>query len=532
LHLNRFLEAQTVGPVARAKSPLRMCGSPVPTQNHPAPYSKFLFHTPGSVNVASMLAASRDFSPDFRAPMRAKSAQVPAHGTPTHAGRATATGSASSQFEFPKSPGSPVCRHAWRNPISRGSVGERTFAREACVGQRHGRPAEHYQIAEMIGKGIFGVVNLVHCRHGETSRCMKTVFKQDAVDHGMAAVLVVEEAERLTKLDHPSIIRIFEYYTDAEAVYIVTDLLQGGTVFKVLIDQIFALAPVTEHWVHSVFQQVCEGVAHAHSRGVMHKDLKLDNLMLTTADPPQAVVIDWGFAEVFPASEAETFHSANAGGTISTMAPEVIKRRFTCRCDVWSLGCCLWGLLCRRPTAFRKPSGSVECHPYPFTPPEGRSKMELDDYLGQMFLGPDLQCFGGTAGARDLLGKLLIFDQRHRPNMQQVLAHPWFSRPRERTLSDVHVGGLRKFLHSNVVEKVALLEKACNVPIDEIGEISAIFRSLQDLDGTVSSARLAQAMQQSGIEPVVAHELARQCSKQDSVEFSLLVAATFSDACP
>ena len=58
------------------------------------------------------------------------------------------------------------------------------------------------------------------------------------------------------ELDLPSIFRIFEYNTDADAVNLVTDMVQGGTVIKILIDQIFALALVTEHWVHNAFQQV------------------------------------------------------------------------------------------------------------------------------------------------------------------------------------------------------------------------------------------------------------------------------------
>ena len=104
--------------------------------------------------------------------------------------------------------------------------------------------------------------------------------------------------------------------------------------------------------------------------------------------------------------------------------------------------------------------------------------MELDDYLGLTFLGPCLQCFGRALQERDCSTSTNIIVRTC-----SKFSHTRCSRnlDRERALSDVHVGGLRKFLHNNVVEKVALLEKACNVSIDEIGKISAIFRSSQEL---------------------------------------------------
>ena len=129
--------------------------------------------TLGSLNVATMRAV-RDDSLHVRGPIRARSAQVPAHRTPTRAHVSTATGRASPQYEFPTF--SEHSFRLWRSQIS-GSVVERALTREACVGECHGRPTELYHIKEVIGEGIFGVVNLVRSRHGGHDRCMKTVLK-------------------------------------------------------------------------------------------------------------------------------------------------------------------------------------------------------------------------------------------------------------------------------------------------------------------------------------------------------------------
>ena len=61
------------------------------------------------------------------------------------------------------------------------------------------------------------------------------------------------------------------------------------------------------------------------------------------------MVIDVGLAELFPVAEAESFRSADPAGTLATMAPEVVRGSFNAKCDVWSLGCCLYALLCHQP---------------------------------------------------------------------------------------------------------------------------------------------------------------------------------------
>ena len=102
------------------------------------PVMKFVAEGPtrtlGSLNVATMRAA-RDDSLHVRGPIRARSAQVPAHRTPTRAHVSTATGRASPQYEFPTF--SEHSFRPFRRPMSR-SVEGRALAREACVGECHG----------------------------------------------------------------------------------------------------------------------------------------------------------------------------------------------------------------------------------------------------------------------------------------------------------------------------------------------------------------------------------------------------------
>lgn len=437
-------------------------------------------------------------------------------------GRATTQGNLAEQ---PKPTGEKLAFVPSRaERTSHHKVRDLPLAREFFIGRRMGQPADDYEITGRIGEGIYGVVDSVRCRQRDALLCMKTINKQNAIDRGMPESLIVGEVDKLKNLDHPSVLRLFHHYADEETLHIVTDLLEGGTLFQLVIDNIIALSPLTENWVNGVFLQVCDGVAYAHTKGFMHKDLKLDNIMLTTSDPPQAVIIDWGLAEAIPV-EADTVHST-WNGTLSTMAPEVIMRRFTCKCDVWALGCCLWGLLCRQPTAFRKPNGSIEYHPYPFTPPEGRSGTELDEYLHVQRQGPNINNFRGGKDAQDLLRSLLLYDDGQRPTVQQVLKHPWFANSCcDMVLSPCQLRSLCNFEKTTSFERAALVDRVSHLPFEELYDFSSLFRSFQDATGMLHAAKFVNAMLNAGAEPEVAQAISSQLTRQGPVEFSLFVAA-------
>ncbi|CAJ1456053.1 unnamed protein product, partial [Effrenium voratum] len=304
------------------------------------------------------------------------------------------------------------------------------FSRNMFIGRRKGKVEDDYRVSGIMGVGSFGVVRKVLCRNTGTTRVMKVVDKQKALSGGYPLKLIMEEIDKLRTLDHPAVLRLFEYCADERNLYLITDLLPGGDLLDAVEGSYNKKRYLQEPWVRDVFRQVSEGVAYCHAKGVMHKDLKLENIMLASFDPPEAVVIDVGLAELFPVSEADSFRSADPAGTLATMAPEVIRGSFNAKCDVWSLGCCLYALLCRRPLRLednvRGEGGkdTVELYDYfyPFTPPPDESRQELKAYLVRQKEGPDFSRLQCSDEAKDLLAQLLIFDRDPRPPMRQVLS--------------------------------------------------------------------------------------------------------------
>lgn len=229
------------------------------------------------------------------------------------------------------------------------------FSRNIFINRRKGKPEDDYRVQGIVGVGSFGVVRKVQCRSTGATRVMKVVDKQKALSGGYPLKLIMEEIDKLRTLDHPAVLRLFEYCADERNLYLITDMLPGGDLLDAVEGSHNKKKYLEEPWVRDVFRQVSEGVAYCHAKGIMHKDLKLENIMLASVDPPEAVVIDVGLAELFPVSEADSFRSADPAGTLATMAPEVVRGSFNAKCDVWSLGCCLYALLCHR-SAPRRPS--------------------------------------------------------------------------------------------------------------------------------------------------------------------------------
>lgn len=402
------------------------------------------------------------------------------------------------------------------------------FSRETFVGRRLGRPESHYDVRNILGKGCFGVVTLVVCKDSGSSRCMKTVDRKQAEASGMPMSIVAEEIDKLKTLDHPAILRLFEYYVDEHFIHLVTDVLAGGHLLEVMKNMFLAGKPPTQQWVCGIFEQVCKGIAYAHGKGVMHKDLKLDNMMLDSQDPPQAVVIDVGFAEIFPPHEAETYVSTTKAGTLSTMAPEVIMQNFNYKCDVWSLGCCLYGLLAKRPTAFKKPDGSLEVHPYPFIPPEVSSPAAIQEFMQLQRRGPDWSNFSGGPHVRDLVARMLAFEARRRLSMQEVLTHAWFSTQyhKHEVLEPDQLRSLLSFHHTNALEHAVFLDVASQVPIDQLHQMTGIFESMdRDGSGQLDAAELEMALREAGLDPQLAAQAAQSLTEDGTVEFSTFVAA-------
>jgi serine/threonine-protein kinase len=207
--------------------------------------------------------------------------------------------------------------------------------------------AERYRVLERIGRGGMGAVYAVE--HLTTRRrcAIKTLLPGLGRVHEIARRFE-REARAASLLDHPNIISVTDFGTlDDGALFLVMEYVRGRPLGD-LIDG----GGVSPAHALAITRQVLGALGHAHAHGVIHRDLKPDNIMVEdTEDGPQVKLLDFGIAKLIGESEgADKLTQAGvAFGTPDYMAPEqALGEPVDGRADLYAMGVILFELLARR----------------------------------------------------------------------------------------------------------------------------------------------------------------------------------------
>ncbi|MBK8255813.1 MAG: tetratricopeptide repeat protein [Polyangiaceae bacterium] len=158
----------------------------------------------------------------------------------------------------------------------------------------------------------------------------------------------IEEARVLSSLDHPAIVKSVDFgFTEDNVPYLAMEWLEGETLAQRLLR-----APLSDRETAHLGVRTASALAYAHARGVLHRDVKPENLILVGGDAQKTTLVDFGIAHVEAdrLSEAETGRSRVIVGTPGYMAPEQARGApLNHTADVFSLGCVLFECVARRP---------------------------------------------------------------------------------------------------------------------------------------------------------------------------------------
>jgi serine/threonine protein kinase len=356
------------------------------------------------------------------------------------------------------------------------------LGRDVFVQKEPGKVWDFYKATKKLGEGSFGAAYLCKHRKSGDERVVKSAAKSKVK-------IPVEDVEReimiMMQLDHPHVIRLHSWYEGASSVYLVMDALKGGTVRDV-VTETFTLKGkgVKEEWIRTVIRQVIEAMAYCHSKRVIHKDLKDENVVLVKKDPnydaPFAVIIDLGVSEMF-ASGVEA--GRVMGGTPTTMAPEVWMSNFGPKCDVWSVGCILFELC----------AGTM-----PFC----ARTLDPRDWTSLHRRGADWFQMKTSDGSKSLCKTMLTYNDCQRPSMRDCTQHKWFTASRDtlRTVSPELVESLKAFCKQADLKRTLLLELAAKLPIEHTERIMKEFRDLDaNGDGGITKKELGESFARIGI---------------------------------
>ena len=309
-----------------------------------------------------------------------------------------------------------------------------------------------YKQEDILGSGITGQVRIVVNKATGVRYAMKTINLQK-VDKAQLKELR-NEISILSQLDHPNIIRLFECFEDRKTMYLIMELCNG------------VISPSgssqKEGQVIALTSQLLSAVAYCHKRGIVHRDIKLENIIYVSEARSSAIkLIDFGLSTTF-SSIADNGIGATRGfepnfgqsrlflttcGTAHYMAPEVIKGKYAKACDLWSIGVLVYMLLTGRP---------------PFDGPDEATVFRKLQAGKVSFWHPVWK--KASPYAKELVQHLLVVDPSKRWTAAQALKSGWFKRYHASrklksgtALDDNVVHSIRRFSTYSKVKKWALM---------------------------------------------------------------------------
>lgn len=264
-----------------------------------------------------------------------------------------------------------------------------------------------YLLLQTLGEGEFGKVKLgLHCQWGE--EVAVKLIRRGNVDSTVRMSKVEREIEVLRTLKHPNIVRLYDVIETDKYIGIILEYASGGELF----DHILAHRYLRERDAAKLFSQLISGVWYIHQKKIVHRDLKLENLLL---DKNRNVIItDFGFANRFE-HRADDLMQTSCGSPCYA-APELVISEglyVGSAVDIWSCGVILYAML----------AGYLPFDDDPANP-DGDNINLLYKYIVNTPLSfPEYI----SKEARDILGMMLVPDPTRRASLEEVMSHSWLA---------------------------------------------------------------------------------------------------------
>ncbi|KAJ8907063.1 hypothetical protein NDN08_003546 [Rhodosorus marinus] len=202
-----------------------------------------------------------------------------------------------------------------------------------------------YELIGYLGKGGCGVVLRVARLSDEKEFAVKVIPKHKT-STGSSRRALVREVQILMDCNHDGVVGFHDLIEDGKYIYIVLELISGGDLYSVLKERKEGLC---EAEALTVAERILTSLVYLHKRGIAHRDIKLENVMIANGNLDSVKLIDFGLAH--RASDL-TFgdNCTDFCGTLQYCAPEIcIKKSYNpAHVDMWGLGVLLYALLARK----------------------------------------------------------------------------------------------------------------------------------------------------------------------------------------
>lgn len=212
-------------------------------------------------------------------------------------------------------------------------------------------------------------------------------------------------------MEHPNIVKFYQVCYDNRYLNIVMELVQGIPV----LDLQEKMGKIPEAMCQIIMRQTTQAIHYFHKKGIVHRDLKLDNLMVSGHDTGnlndiRVKLIDFGMAK-HTNKEGKKVVLSTFCGTLNFMAPEVLDGDFYDEsCDVWSLGVMAFQILSGVPPFYANDENAL-----------------INKILSNNYDFNDKDWAGISVDSKKWIRKLLVLDFKKRSTPQEAIEHVWLS---------------------------------------------------------------------------------------------------------
>ena len=268
-----------------------------------------------------------------------------------------------------------------------------------------------YLYGRLIGQGAFGKVNLgLNVLSGRVV-AIKSFCKQSPNYTEETRNKILYETNLMKKLNHPSIVKILETFETNEYMLIIMEYINGGNLYSFVKKR----RKLSEQTAKMLFWQIIQGIQYMHSVGVVHRDIKLENILIDLYN--NVKICDFGIGKVLPQCDYDTYSLYEQCGTPMYIAPEILlstsdKGYKPFPVDMWSSGIVLYIML----------SGTL-----PFMVNNNNHCNKDDAELQYAILNNEPKEINDISSeAMDLIMGLLDKNPKTRYTSNDVLNHSWF----------------------------------------------------------------------------------------------------------